>query len=110
MGPIEFTEQLARINTQIVSAGETLPVVQLHDGSRVQTGTVATMLFNIARYNAGERGAVEQELALAIPTLTKVGLFELFPPTEWLQGDNAGRRYVGELAQAYLQHLERTTR
>ena len=48
---------------------DALPAVTLKDGSRVQTGTVATMLYNIALYNAGERGAVEEELKMAIPTL-----------------------------------------
>ncbi|WP_197457446.1 DUF7709 family protein [Crenobacter luteus] len=63
------TEQLAAVNRRILSDGETLPTVTLKDGSRVQTGTVAAMLHNIARYNAGERGEVERELALAVPTL-----------------------------------------
>ncbi|MDX5371120.1 MAG: hypothetical protein LPK18_01610 [Pseudomonadaceae bacterium] len=39
--------ELARINGKILAAGEQLPAVTLHDGSRVQTGTVATMLHNI---------------------------------------------------------------
>lgn len=93
---------LAAINQRIVAEGEVLPEVTLKDGSRVQTGTVATLLHNITRYNAGERGTVEEELAAAIPTLFKVGLFDLFPPDEWLAGGNPGRRRVGELARAYL--------
>lgn len=48
----------------------------------MQTGTVATMLHNIQLYNSGERGAIEDELILAIPTLFKVGLFDLFPINE----------------------------
>jgi len=98
------TDQLAAINSKVVSAGETLPDVALKDGSRVQTGTVATMLYNIGLYNAGERGQVERELALAIPTLVKVGLFDLFAPQEWIDGDNPGRRFVGEQARQYLQN------
>ncbi|RPE79643.1 DUF7709 family protein [Vulcaniibacterium tengchongense] len=92
------TAELAAVNRKIVAEGESLPAVKLRDGSTVQTGTVATMLHNIALYNAGERGEVERQLALAVPTLFKVGLFELFAPEEWVRGDNPGRRYVGEQA------------
>lgn len=90
---------LASINKKILADGETLPEITLKDGSKAQTGTVATMLHNVALYNAGERGTVEEELKTAIPTLFKVGLFDLFPPEEWIAGDNPGRRFVGELAQ-----------
>ncbi|AOY00303.1 hypothetical protein [Jeongeupia sp. USM3] len=96
------TEQLGSINRKIVADGEVLPAVQLKDGSRVQTGTVATMLLNVELYNKGERGAVEDELKLAVPTLAKVGLFTLFSPDEWIAGDNAGRRFVGEQARVWL--------
>ena len=93
---------LAAINRKILADGESLPLVQLKDGSKVQTGTVATMLRNIALYNAGERGDIERQLEAAIPTVAKVGLFELFPPEEWMAGDNPGRRLVGRLAARYL--------
>ena len=96
------TEQLGQINQKILAAGETLPTVQLRDGSTVQTGTVAALLHNVALYNAGARGQVEHEMALAVPTLFKVGLFDLFAPAEWMQGGSPGRRRVGELAQAWL--------
>ena len=96
------TAELAGINRKIVADGETLPAVKLRDGSTVQTGTVAAMLHNVALYNAGERGEVERQLELAVPTLIKVGLFGLFPPAEWLAGDNPGRRFVGLKAQALL--------
>ncbi|CAM4379448.1 DUF7709 family protein [Pseudoalteromonas maricaloris] len=104
MKNVENTEQLAAVNQKVVREGECLPSVQLKDGSRVQTGTVATMLHNIELYNAGERGQVEGELKLAIPTLCKIGLFELFSVEEWLSGDNPGRRYVGECAKAFLSN------
>ena len=61
----------------------------LKDGSQVQTGTVATMLHNIELYNAGQRGQIEEELKIAIPTLVKVGLFDLFEVDEWIKGTNA---------------------
>lgn len=99
---VENTDQLAAINHKILSDGQVLPAVELKDGSRVQTGTVATMLHNVNLYNAGERGQVEQELELAIPTLVKVGLFDLFVPDEWINGSNPGRRFVGERAKEYL--------
>jgi hypothetical protein len=98
----QHTEQLAGINAKILAPGETLPSVTLKDGSAVQTGTVATMLVNVGLYNAGQRGAVEQELALAVPTLFKVGLFELFSPDEWMAGANPGRALVGRLAKEHL--------
>lgn len=75
----------------------------LRDGSRVQTGTVATMLHNIDLYNQGERGEVERELELAVPTLCRIGLFQLFSPEEWsASDDNPGRRFVGLKAREYL--------
>ena len=94
--------ELGRVNQKITDGAASLPAITLKDGSLVQTGTVATMLYNIALYNAGERGAVEEELKLAIPTLFKVGLFELFPPQQWIDGDNPGRSFVGIHARAYL--------
>ena len=94
----KHTDALKAINEQLVADGETLPAVRLKDGSRVQTGTVAMMLENIRRYDAGERGDVERQLELAIPTLYKVGLFDLFPPEEWTRGGSPGRRFLGEAA------------
>ncbi|WP_223158084.1 DUF7709 family protein [Thermomonas brevis] len=100
--PADDAARLAEINHKIVSEGEMLPSVLLKDGSRVQTGTVAAMLHNIGLYNAGERGEVERELALSIPTLFKVGLFELFAPDDWIRGSNPGRRFVREQAKVHL--------
>lgn len=93
---------LAAVNQQVLAAGEVLPAVTLANGEVVQSGTVASMLLNIERYNQGERGDVEQQLALAIPTLVKIGLFDLFSPAEWIRTDNAGRRLVGLFAEQYL--------
>lgn len=98
---IEGSAQLASINQKVIEDGQTLPAVKLKDGTQVQTGTVVTMLYNIQRYNAGERGEVEQELILAIPTLFKVGLFDLFSAKEWINGENQGRKFVGEQAKEY---------
>jgi len=95
-------DKLAAINQKILADGESLPLVQLKDGSRVQTGTVATMLRNIELYNAGERGDIEEQLDAAIPTVAKVGLFDLFSPDEWIAGSNEGRRLVGTMAARFL--------
>ena len=102
MSTPEHTGQLASLNAKILAPGESLPAVQLKDGSTVQTGTVAAMLHNVELYNAGARGEIENELALAVPTLIKVGLFELFDADEWIAGGNPGRAYVGRLAKAIL--------
>lgn len=102
---VENTEQLAAVNQKVVGDGEVLPSVHLKDGSKVQTGTVATMLYNINLYNSGERGLVEKELELAIPTLVKVGMFDLFSVEEWVAGNNPGRRFVGRCAKNYLARV-----
>lgn len=103
MSIVKGTDELSGINQKVVQDGEVLPQVRLKDGSRVQTGTVATMLHNINLYNAGLRGEVEEELILAIPTLFKVGMFDLFSIEEWINGSNGGRKFVGEKAKEFLQ-------
>jgi hypothetical protein len=100
------TNELKNINQKILAQGEDLPLVTLKDGSRVQTGTVAAMLHNIKEYDVGMRGNIEKELELAIPTLIKVGLFDLFSPEEWIAGSSPGRRFVGQSALAYLTSLK----
>jgi len=106
MTKVAGLDQLSVINQKVVGEGEVLPQVVLKDGSQVQTGTVATMLHNIELYNAGQRGQIEEELKIAIPTLVKVGLFNLFQVDEWIKGANAGRTFVGIHAKSYLQHKE----
>lgn len=102
--PVKNTEVLAEINQRILAEGESLPTVRLKDGSQVQTGTVAAMLHNVSLYNAGQRGTVEEELRLAVPTLFKVGLFDLFSPDEWIAGSNPARTFLGHAAKEYLSH------
>ncbi len=85
MTKVAGLDQLSVINQKVVGEGEVLPQVVLKDGSQVQTGTVATMLHNIELYNAGQRGQIEEELKIAIPTLIKVGLFDLFEVDEWIK-------------------------
>ena len=60
------------------------------------------MLHNIKLYDGGDRGSIERELELAIPTLVKLGLFDLFSPAEWTSGSSAGRKFVGQKAAEYL--------
>lgn len=68
------------------------------------------LLVNIRAYNdahaAGDKvkmDTLRMALRAAIPLLTKVGMFELFPPEEWIQGDNEGRKLVGQM---YLELME----
>ena len=90
---------LATINQKILADGESLPAVTLRDGTRVQTGTFATLMHNIDLYNNGERGDIENEMQLAVETLARIGLFSLFTPDEWMNTSNQGRHFVGSLAQ-----------
>jgi hypothetical protein len=103
------SKDLKEINNKIIAEGESLPAVQLKDGTIVQTGTVATMLHNVKLYNAGERGMIEEDLEAAVPTLIKVGLFDLFSPAEWISGDNAGRRFVAQAALKYMEQNKKVT-
>lgn len=96
-------ESLATINQKILAEGEVLPEVSLRDGTKVQTGTFATLLHNIELYNQGQRGAIENEMRLAVETLARIGLFNLFTPDEWMNTNNEGRHFVGELAKALSQ-------
>jgi hypothetical protein len=97
----EFSLQLGDVNSKLIAEGEKLPLVRLKDGTRIQTGTVATMLHNIREYDKGSRGTIETELEMAIPTLFTLGMFDLFTPEEWLRGTSPGRRFVGEKAIVY---------
>jgi hypothetical protein len=63
----------------------------------VQTGTVHTMLYNIHLYNAGER-EVEQDNS-SYSYFVK-GYFDL-AAKEWINGENQGRKFVGEQAKEY---------
>ncbi|RAL01770.1 uncharacterized protein BO80DRAFT_444453 [Aspergillus ibericus CBS 121593] len=90
--------------------GTAMPEVTLPDGSKVQTGTVGAMLINIRAYNEahadGDQAKMEAlrtALRAAIPLLKKVGMFDLFPPEEWIQGDNEGRKVVGRMYKEYFE-------
>ena len=122
----ENIKALADVNRRFVAKGESLPAVILPDGSKVQTGTVGALLRNIKLYDricAGEtiegmnpnpvtacnlginvllgiaKGELEKMMVIPIPTLAKVGLFEVFTPDEWMAGASSGRRFVGVKAK-----------
>ncbi|KAI8623000.1 hypothetical protein F5Y19DRAFT_406153 [Xylariaceae sp. FL1651] len=88
--------------------GAKFPEITLPDGSKVQTGTVGALLVNIRTYNAAHTArntsrtqALEASFKTALPLLDKVGLFDLFTPEEWIQGDNEGRKVVGRLYREF---------
>ncbi|KAI5925430.1 hypothetical protein F4810DRAFT_79272 [Camillea tinctor] len=99
---------LAALNS--ATMGVTFPEITLSDGTVVQTGTVGALLINIRAYNAAHasgdtvtKARLEESFRAALPLLHKVGLFDLFPPEEWVRGGNEGRRAVG---RAYVEFLE----
>ncbi|KAI1348220.1 hypothetical protein F5Y01DRAFT_217153 [Xylaria sp. FL0043] len=88
--------------------GAKFPEITLPDGSKVQTGTVGALLVNIRAYNAAhaagdtaKTSALEDSFKAALPLLDKVGLFDLFTPEEWVQGNNQGRKAIGQLFQEF---------
>lgn len=88
---------LAQINQKILAEGESLPLVKLSDGSTVQTGTFATLIHNIKLYDQTQNPKLVEEIQAALPTLAKIGLFELFPAACWRDSHSAGKRLVAEL-------------
>ncbi|MCF9046037.1 hypothetical protein JKI99_04640 [Acinetobacter nectaris] len=99
---MDTNKKLSEVNQKVLQESQSFPTVKLKDGTPVQTGTVAALLYNIQLYNQGERGQIEDELRLAIPTLFKIGFFDLFTPNEWISPHDLGRSFVGHAAQAYL--------
>ncbi|MCJ1423425.1 hypothetical protein MMC29_001308 [Sticta canariensis] len=96
------TDQLGEVNNQLVAEGQSFPEATLKNGSKIRTGTLGALLNNIRRYNAGEKG-LEGHMRLAIPTVFKAGLFDLFPPDQWKSESNAGRTLVGQMGADYLE-------
>ncbi|KAI1318147.1 hypothetical protein F5Y16DRAFT_136176 [Xylariaceae sp. FL0255] len=92
--------------SEVVSStlGTKFPEITLPDGTKVQTGTIGSLLLNVKAYNAayeaGDKAkmeALESSFKTALPLLDKFGFFDLFTPEEWIQGDNQGRKAVGRL-------------
>ena len=106
MGTTTF--DLKSINSKGTIENGGLLAVQASECNTMKGGTAANMLYNIKRYNAGEREAAEQELAIVIPALVQSGIFDLFPAEEWIEGNNAGRRLVGERALQYMSANKKT--
>lgn len=118
-------DSLSDVNHRFVAKGETLPAVTLPDGSKVQTGTVGALIQNIKVYDrvsAGERiegpcnsnwqvlirltiklglskSDIEGMMELAIPTLARIGFFDLFPVKEWMASNSEGRKFVGKRSE-----------
>jgi hypothetical protein len=101
------TESLQETNNKTLgtSAG-TFPIITLPDGRKVPTGTVGALLVNIKAYDEGNeerRAELEPAIQAAIPTLVKVGMFDIFTPKEWTSESSPGRSLVGKLASDYLE-------
>lgn len=101
-------ETLAKINAEtLLNEGECFPTVQFKNGLKVPTGTVGALLENIKKYNESDtlasKAQIETNIKMTIPTLLAVGLFDLFPPIEWMSDKNPGRTLVGTLAAQHIQ-------
>ncbi|KAI0889294.1 uncharacterized protein GGS22DRAFT_184872 [Annulohypoxylon maeteangense] len=98
--------KLAALNS--ATLGAEMPQITLPDGTKVQTGTMGALLINIRTYNeahmAGNKdklAQLEEAMRATLPMLDKVGMFDLFAPEEWIQGNNEGRKIVGKLYQQF---------
>lgn len=92
-------------NKSLGTSAGTFPIITLPDGRKVPTGTVGALLVNIKAYDEGseeQRAELEPALRSAIPTLHKVGMFDLFTPEEWASDRSLGRSLVGQLARDYI--------
>lgn len=99
-------ESLQETNNKTLGTNAgTFPIITLPDGRKVPTGTVGALLVNIKAFDEGtEEQRVELEPAIrsAIPTLHKVGMFDLFTPDEWITDRSPGRSLVGRLARDFI--------
>ena len=109
------SDQVNLVDLNSTTLGVKMPEVILANGVKVQTGTVGALLINISAYDKiiqrlestlnedkeelrAEATRYEQLLKVPLPLLHKVGLFNLFRPEEWMDGESPGRRYVGRCA------------
>ncbi|KAJ5813980.1 uncharacterized protein N7503_000730 [Penicillium pulvis] len=103
------TDALQETNNKTLgTAAGTFPVITLPDGRKVPTGTVGALLVNIKAYDEGDetiKAELEPAIQSAIPTLHKVGMFDLFAPEEWTSSRSLGRSLVGRLAHDYIREL-----
>lgn len=100
------TEQLQATNNKTLgTAAGAFPIITLPDGRKVPTGTVGALLVNIKTYDesdGAQRAAIKESMRSAIPTLFKVGMFDIFPPEDWVTSRSPGRSIIKELAEEYL--------
>ncbi|KAF2733260.1 hypothetical protein EJ04DRAFT_513353 [Polyplosphaeria fusca] len=98
-------DKLADVNSSTLGAD--MPQVTLPGGRKVQTGTVAALIVNIKLYDEivttgiieeAKKAQLEEKMAASLPVLRLSGIFDIFPPNEWIAGSSAGRKFVGELA------------
>lgn len=100
------TEELQASNNKTLgTAAGVFPIVTLPDGRKVPTGTVGALLANIKLYDesdATDRATLKEAIRSAIPTLYKVGMFDIFPPEDWMTSRSPGRSIVKDLAEEYI--------
>lgn len=104
---LQYIKQLKGINEKILDHSEKIslavPATSNAAAPTDAVNPVTSLLHLIDLYNKGQRGRVEFELEQTIPQLFKAGLFDLFPPEDWIQGNNEGRELVGRLALEYIE-------
>ena len=88
------------------NSGVSNPSSSLHHALSTCTDIYRALLVNIRAYNEAHANGswakmetLRTALRAAIPLLQKVGMFDLFPPEEWIQGNNEGRKLVGRIYQ-----------
>ena len=93
-------------NKTLGTTAGAFPIVTLPDGRKLPTGTVGALLVNIKSYDEAteeQRAELEPAIQSAIPTLVKIGMFNLFTPQEWASQRSPGRNLVGKLAREFLE-------
>lgn len=103
----ETNEALQETNNKTLgTTAGAFPIVTLPDGRKVPTGTVGALLVNIKAFDESDderRVEIATAIKSAIPTLHKVGMFDLFTPDEWASESSPGRSLVGQFAKEFIQ-------
>ncbi|KAK6957941.1 hypothetical protein Daesc_000731 [Daldinia eschscholtzii] len=89
---VDRESKLAALNS--ATLGAEMPQITLPDGSKVQTGTMGVG-------DKDKQAQLEDSMRATLPLLDKVGMFELFPPEDWISGNNEGRKVVGRMYQEF---------
>lgn len=93
-------------NKTLGTTAGAFPIVTLPDGRNLPTGTVGALLVNIKSYDEAteeQRAELEPAIQSAIPTLVKIGMFNLFTPQKWASQRSPARSLVGKLAREFLE-------